>query len=62
MKAKDKQQYINEWENHFRQMIHVYMDAGMDWKIWERDFADTKRIIKAAAEQNEQANVFNGAA
>jgi hypothetical protein len=58
MKATSKEQYVNEWTNHVRQMINVYLDAEIPMKIWERDFADMKRIIKKAATQNQSDNVF----
>lgn len=58
MKAKTAEQYTEEWTNHVRQLMHVYLDAGIDWEIWERDFEDMKNIINRAARKNLDNKVF----
>jgi len=52
MKAETTTQYVREWEAHVHQLMHVYLDAGIAWEIWERDYKDMKAIIARAARKN----------
>jgi len=52
MKAKDKQHYIEAWENHVNDLIRPYIDSGTQVSEWDRVKNDLMAVVRAAADQN----------
>lgn len=49
MKAKNKEQYIEAWNSHINQFIHVCMDADAPIETWTELKEDMQALIEVAA-------------
>ena len=49
MKAKNREQYIAAWTSHVKELIHVFMDAGLPIEPWYETRERLMGIIDDAA-------------
>lgn len=52
MQAKNREQYISEWRTHVNQLIHPFLDAGVQHSEFERVKGELMAVIEAAGHAN----------
>lgn len=57
MKAKNREQYVNEWRAHVRQLIHPYLDSSRPHTEYESMRDRLYIVIDEAADQVFQEEV-----
>lgn len=64
MKAKNKQQYLEAWQDHIGQLIHIALDADLPIEAWTELKEDLQQILEVAANKSfpEDEHCKNGEA
>ena len=52
MKAKNREQYVEAWQSHVRELVHVFLDAERPINDWEETKASLMGLIDEAADRS----------
>ena len=51
MKARNRQHYIDAWQSHVKELIHVHIDADVPMEAWDQ-FRNMMTIVIERAADN----------